>query len=348
MNTPSFALVCRLQLCEVPFVNEFLAYYRTLGVDRFFLVNTEPENGDEIRRSVAGEFAAAVTHLNNNGSTYSADECAQLALSHITETYTLHLDLDEFLYLGGRTLHEFVAAHGQRPDVADAFLFRWVMAPCIRDLSRSSIRDIVSDGYLFPGSEEKTMAKTAQVERIGNHRFDLKMESDEVRMRVRNDHCFVLHVATRGLFDLLNKIATSRVTKSSKAADVELSRLFHSDSMQGLPGRFYLHAFQSRFGQAVLKDLKVSLPELSYATDTARLEQLCAANLSNRLGYAPDNVDIEQLATRLDRVQVPSVMIERYLRGRLSFNQVIEVLRMPPLPRLFRLLRMRREARSAD
>ena len=123
----SFALITRFQRSEIPFLNEFLAYYRYLGVDRFYLVNTEPKNSRTIATAVSAEFRDMVEHIDKRPED-GLGECPNCALSKIGETFLLHVDMDEFLYLNGMTLPEFIDREGLNDHSAEFLecLFYWL------------------------------------------------------------------------------------------------------------------------------------------------------------------------------------------------------------------------------
>jgi hypothetical protein len=60
----SFALVTRLQKSETPYLNEFLEYYINIGIDKFYLVNTEPHNHEFIEQAIAPEFKDMICLLD--------------------------------------------------------------------------------------------------------------------------------------------------------------------------------------------------------------------------------------------------------------------------------------------
>ncbi len=95
-----FALITRVQRSETPFLNKFFAYYRNLGVNCFYLVNTEPANRQAIEATVASEYHELVELIDKN-SEDSLNECQNCGLPAVKEVFLVHVDMDEFLYLDG-------------------------------------------------------------------------------------------------------------------------------------------------------------------------------------------------------------------------------------------------------
>lgn len=224
----NFALVSRLQWIETPFLNEFLAYYKNLGIDRFYLVNTEPKNRELITNEISSKFKGMVELIDKRPED-GLNECPNGALKRIREKFLLHVDMDEFLYLDGMTLPEFInheGLQGSNSKFVECF-FNWVMSPLTQELYAPSIKEILSKKYFFPSRTGKSLARTQDIKRIKPHRFELYGKKTRKEYNPITSNYFVFHIAARGIFDILNKVQFSKFkdSKYSREPDKELFEL---------------------------------------------------------------------------------------------------------------------------
>lgn len=333
LNT-SFALITRLQRSETPFLNEFLAYYTTLGIDHFYLVNTEPENRQEILTHISPEFLEQITLIDKLEG-YGLNECPNCALTKIKETFLLHVDMDEFLYLDGMKLAEFAAKEGlldENNDVHEYF-FRWVMAPLCNDNYASSIKEILNKGYFYPSNIGKSLVQTKYISSINPHHFDLVCDKNRKTFDPDETNYFIFHVASRGFFDIINKIQYGQYQniKQSESPDLELSDLFFNFKSKSLPSRFSLLAFQSRFEpHSIIVDF--DYPVLKHQTNTALLEQITLGGLEERLGTDIKKVEVENLLrAKIAAHEIPDVLVNMVIAGKIDYLVAMEYIDSPKL-----------------
>lgn len=345
----SFALVTRLQINETPFINEFLAYYKCLGIDRIYLINTDPENSKAIIASVSEEFEDMVEHINKEPED-GLVECPTRALSKIGETFLLHVDMDEFLYLNGMTLPEFVNNEGLNDPRAESVecLFYWVMSPLCQELYAPSIDAILAKKYFFASKTEKSLARKQNIAAINNaHNFDfvshVKKEIREYDPRTSN--CFVFHVSSRGIFDIINKIQFGQFRDIKESLDPakELHELIFDKASTTLPNRFVLLAFQSRFTSHVL-NINFEYPELEHGTNTKLLKEITLTKLRDLLGVEVTEKDIEEVVLdKINRYVISPDLVDKYAAGRIILLKVLKRLQDPKYAKqrggLSRLLR---------
>lgn len=329
-NTPSFsfALVSRFQYCETPFLNEFINYYVELGIDHFYFVNTEPDNLERIESHVAPEYSARMTIINKEPS-IRVRGCQNLLLPHVKESFTLHVDLDEFLYLDGKNLRTFLADYldpDNRP-THGAFTFPWVMSPCYKYVHRKSIRDILSDDYLFPSREVKSMALTAVTKEIGEHRFTYGEQVVERNLDVNDDNVFIFHVSSRGIFDIINKVQYGRLRSAKESLNPveELDDLLFDPKSRRLPNRFVALAFQSRFRKHTLS-LSYRFPELRHVTNTQLLEDITLSGLKGLLGKDVSKQDTLGVISKIRKFRVPRYLVDQYASKRINILDAIKAI----------------------
>lgn len=322
-----FALVTRLQKSETPFLNEFLAYYTNLGIHHFYLVNTEPQNGIFIKNSVAQEYSEKITFIDKQPED-TMRECQNRALPYIKETYLIHLDMDEFMYLNGMTLNEFIESEGldrNNMESVECF-FYWVMSPLCSELFAPSIGAILSKRYFFPSGAGKSLSRTQDIVKINNHNFELKGSKTIKEYDSRKKNCFVFHVSARGIYDIINKVQFWQFEDLKKASEPakELSDLFFKKSSNFLPNRFILLSFQSKF-EPHLIDVDFKFPLLDYKTDTNLLKKITFDGLKDQLDIEASPEDIEKtVVEKINRFQVPKHLVDLYAAGEINLLRVLK------------------------
>jgi len=324
-----FALVTRLQWIEVPFLNEFLAYYKCLGIDHFYLINTEPENNEAIANEVSSEFKGMVELIDKH-SEDGLNECPNRALTRIREKFLLHVDMDEFLYLNGMTLHEFIINEGLRGGKSRSVecFFNWVMSPLCQERYVHSIQEILSKKYFFTSKTGKSLARTQDIINIRPHRFKLRGRKVERRYDPITSSCFIFHVSARGIFDVINKAQFSGF-KSSRDPAKELFELIFDKTSSTLPDRFILLAFQSKFESHIM-GIDFEFPKIVHGTNTRLLKEITLNGLRELLGVKVDEMELEKIVLeKINRYEIPVELVDSYAAGEINLNKVIELSTTP-------------------
>jgi len=330
----SFALISRFQYCETPFLNEFINYYVDLGVDHFYFVNTEPHNLERIKSHIAAEYLNQITIINRDDTT-PFNQLANTALEHIKETFMLHLDLDEFLYLNGKDLRHFISelispdadsdSHFTRSHFThQAFTFRWILSPSYKYVYKDSIKNILSDNYFFPSRDCKTMALTKSIETIRDHTCKYKTEIYKKDFNIKDDNIFVFHVSSRGIYDIINKVQFSNLTniKRSKNPSLELNKLIFNKKYKNLPARFISLAFQSR-SQKHIVSINHNFPALRYITDTQLLEKITLEGLQTLLKKKVNKNDIDGIISKVRQFGIPEILVDQYASNEINLLHAI-------------------------
>ncbi len=322
----SFALVVRVQKSETPFINEFLEYYRHLGINKFYLVNTEPTNREFIANEISPEFKDTV-QLINKRSKDTLYSCPNIALPKVSETFLLHIDLDEFLYLNGMRLDEFMKVEGLY-DSQDKFIeysFNWVMSPLCNEIYAPSINSILNKKYFFPSKGVKSLALTKNITTISCHKFDLIGQKKIKKYNCKVNNCFIFHVSSRGIFDIINKIQFGQYgnLKQSINPKKELSEFIFDKTSISIPARFILLAFQSRFTDYVIK-CNFDYPKLKYKTDTNLLKEITLNSLENLLNKKIIEKDLEKIIIiKMNQLSIHPSLFHLYSKGEISLLNVL-------------------------
>lgn len=206
---PTFALISRFMSIDVPYLAEWFEYYDKLGITHYYLYYID---------AFYINLEKALTYFPKDKVTIRlfSQNCIQdLNTIHrvypykIEEDFVLHVDSDEFLYLGkGVSLPQFIEAHNE----IDYFYFQWLMAPskqefieCLNDI----LKDSTSPKYLL--SMTKSMARTSKITFSNDtHSFDYNPQTTKT-LRTSPTETFIIHFSYRGLYDCYNKLYHQRL-----------------------------------------------------------------------------------------------------------------------------------------
>lgn len=321
----SFGLVTRLQVTELPFLNEFLAYYIHLGVDQFYLINTEPENKEQIESAVPSEFKGSVEVINKRPKD-NLESSLNCVLPKVGEAFLLNVDMDEFLYLDGLTLPEFINQEGLIGGNGEPLEchFNWVMSPFCDGLYAPSIRSILEKRKFFPSRTKKSLARVKNAVQIKSHKFIFWGAGKVMKYDPAASGCFVFHVSARGVFDVVNKINFGNYANEKDAVDKrkELHELIFDHSSESLPARFVLMAFQNKFNDYFM-DVNFEFPALGHVTDIQKLRKFTLDGLEKLLGVKVTEKDMSVVVEKIDRYPIPRDLVESYARGEINLLKVL-------------------------
>lgn len=322
----SIALVTRLQRSETPFLNEFLTYYSWLGIDHFYLVNTEIENRSVIESAIDSSYRERVRLIDKHQED-SLNESQNRALPFVKETFLLHLDMDEYLYLNGMTLRQFLIAEGwdEKSMGSVECFFNWVMSPLCDQRYATSIKSILQKNYFFNSAQGKSLALTRDVKKINRHEFDFIGEKRVEKYGIGRGNCFVFHVSARGIFDILNKLLFGQYGNLKRSYDpsTEIADLLFDNDSRQLPNRFVLLAFQSRF-QAYQMNVRFDFPELNHQTDISLLKAITLGGVKDCLGvdFSPDEIE-RIVVEKMGKYTIPDDLVLAYAKGETSLLKVL-------------------------
>lgn len=201
---PTFALISRFMTTDIPYLREWAEYYVGLGIDHFYLYYVDTEYMDHLVPSLNPTTNLSLQRVDPRGRNINRVLCE--SPFSVREDFVLHIDSDEFLWLDGMTLRDFVKTH---PDYA-AYRFQWLMCP-YRELYSPSLNSILADPknprYFVPMT--KMMARRDRI-CFGedSHAFLPRGEEPFVIFKAEEEpqqRFFVIHFCYRGLIDLYNR-----------------------------------------------------------------------------------------------------------------------------------------------
>jgi hypothetical protein len=290
MSTPTTAVMVKGMDDEAPFLREFVLHYISLGFDRIYYINTSISD-HYLRSSLPSELLGRLIILNMSNTSADWEQATvNEAVAGVREDWVLNVDVDEFLYLGHRTIGQFLTS---LPPGFDSIRFPWLMCLSTQYTHNSvfDIRDHIAPSKLF-----KSMARTPAIRRCRVHDIETVGGQPPWTPNDYRDEAFILHFACRGLFDLINRIV-GRHYASAKSGPAEISRLlrFFRDpaaTAPDYPFRFNLYRVELGFPSA---EIDLTLPVVAgFGIDTPALKMVFR-NKMNAIGLAIpcDDDDLE-------------------------------------------------------
>lgn len=285
MNSPSTAILCIVRN-EQPFAAEWLEYHLGLGFDHIYLVSTDDDFSDVQAYYRALGFGAKVSlHHFDQFQPGWQQACYASFFSQVQEDWLLVLDLDEFLYLN--TVPDIKRFLGTFGDKVNQIQFPWLNL-----FSGSYFHEttfgVLNDSEKYASNHVKSLVRSRFVTSIGIH-YHRTLEASTVlssgeRVQEKSmhdtfvrdpsyyaNHPFILHFASRGYLDTLNRIIGHRFF-NDKTGEKEKTRLGKfltgRPSWSDLPNRFLLMKVLKSLPEV---DIDVSLPSLKSTTNVENL-----------------------------------------------------------------------------
>lgn len=328
---PSFGLVVRLQWCEAPYLNEYLAYYRKLGVNHFYLINTEPECRSRLEAVVKGHFKTHVTIIDLPAG-QKVFKAQNLALPLLKQDYVLSLDMDEFLFTHGRSLSWIV----QRMP-GSIYMFRWLMMPSA-ELYTSSIMSLINNKTGFASHEHKVMVKCQHLEELKEHNARLKGRyGRRISFNQYRHQPFIIHVAARGVYDVFNRLLNQRFNDGK---NIKLDSVSQNDwnspanilatikdpqrNFDKLPARLRVLALQCDLKDAA--SFKPKANHLGQTTDLKLLRQITLDSI-RKLDPSLELSNLDHFPAKLKRIcqEQPAQRKQRIMNGSIGQKRLARI-----------------------
>ncbi len=214
----TFSIVSRFLNIDIPYMNQWIEHYVSIGVTYFHLYYISSNSGsnsdlndDEIYRWV--DKLKTVDHViqrvNLDQQQVGVDSNHVFVLfpptPKITQDYILHFDSDEYLYINERynsQLENFIQSQSPKDTV---FRFKWIMCPAGNKPFYSNVNTILQDHTLpkYILYSHKSMGKTSNV-RFTLNPHEFATTTTTLHPKTVND-CFLIHFCYRGLYDVYYK-----------------------------------------------------------------------------------------------------------------------------------------------
>jgi hypothetical protein len=232
---PSIACLARMSITELPYIKCFLDHYLSIGISRFYIINTLPQKETEIRDYLKDYM----THIYLENITPDTDVrlCLTQMLKHITETYTLCIDIDEFLNIHPPNKIQNIINEKYR-----YYEFTWLMCPNDTDnlLNKNNIF-VVKDKI-----NHKSMTLTEIIQEINEHDFVLKTPIED-----RYKDANLIHYWGRTFNDVLLKSLHHQIRSVKYSCYNDLIADLANNT---IPPRFKLLALLMRNGRNIKLD----------------------------------------------------------------------------------------------
>lgn len=230
---PTFALVSRIHLAELPYVRPFIQYYKDLGVHQCYFVNTK---ADEYERVKAHLPVDCILHKAPKGP---INQMQNSALSLVKEDYIVQCDCDEYFILGYATLQDLHQAHP-----ASYYTSAWAMAPCDSPACSGAAGGTDAEFKATPWQQGKYIVQRATCTTLPIHAF-------RKRKGFKLPH--MMHLWGRSINDILLKCVLQVLPGAKRSSTQQIRHLLETKQ---LPNRLKALAYLCNLPHP----LTVSLP----------------------------------------------------------------------------------------
>lgn len=198
------AVISRVQFIEAPYLNEFVYWYVSLGFEKIYFINTEPEYTAGIQQMLAKELEEFIVFLSVDKSIQNEPEHYLLDYikENVTEDYVLNADSDELLYIDAsrfKCIQHFLDYYE-----ADFYAFTIVNVPCFALFSYSML-----DHLSAPASKayfNETYKALGRVDKLRGLSWQAMNDGRGNRgIDARKDRCFLFHFVIRSVTHQLLK-----------------------------------------------------------------------------------------------------------------------------------------------
>ena len=196
LTMPTCAVICRVQLIEAPYLNEFVHWYITLGFDKIYFINTEPEHRKAIEELIAEDLRHFVLFLTIDKSIQNEPEHYLLNYikANVEEDFVLNADSDELLYIDlqrFKNIKEFLNFYNK-----NFYIFTIVNVSCFSLFSYSMVDFLISsESKVFFNETFKALGRAEKLRSINWQVMNGGKTSTEVD--ARNEKCFFFHFVIR-------------------------------------------------------------------------------------------------------------------------------------------------------
>ena len=170
---PTVATFTRISRFEIPYLRAFIEFYFDFHkVNRMIFIVFPHEDLAEIRRYLRfqiGDRIDRVQFLRGRGKIW-LDRCTPIVKRHATEDYVMFVDADEYLFLNGQRLGEYVNRLSSFPTGRAIRYFSWIL--CRNDsMNRQSSNS--KEGNRFKKgmwqSQTKYLVKSTEIKKLHEH-----------------------------------------------------------------------------------------------------------------------------------------------------------------------------------
>ncbi|MBK6949583.1 MAG: glycosyltransferase family 2 protein [Haliscomenobacter sp.] len=268
----TFAVIVRSMYDELPFLNEFVYHYITLGFNKIYYINTDGEE-KSIFQELSLELHKYVFILNMPNNFFDWQEVVlNRCLGFVVEDWILSVDMDEFLYLHNQSIQEYVS--NLRSDLQKV-RFQWVLS-LSTNYTQNSVFEL-SGLKKYESKLFKTLAKREFIQTIAIHDIYTYDNQKTVYESPHKNKRFIFHFASRGFLDLFNRII-GRNYQNIKSDDIQFKYLEGfikqiDTAISEYPFRFHLFRIELTFPEFKTKAMTFP-PPTKYQTNNSLLKEI--------------------------------------------------------------------------
>lgn len=263
-------VISRIQhIVESPYLHSFCEHYLNyLDFDKIYFICFDNNDIPLVQSGIQDVYKDKCQILSSKNKTPNVNRAFKQFIPQIKTNFILHVDLDEYLYLNGGTVKDFLKEY---PDF-NYFRFQWLQVPS-ENLFESNLKDAISSANIHAGFNGKTMCIN-KLKGIKPH--DMKLTIDKkskiFNIKKRNQLYFVIHFCSRGLYDLILKMYYQHLPNSKPAnISLELQPFLHKKikSTSEIPSRVLIlmrlsstSNLSQNMQKHIIKNLNENLPDI--------------------------------------------------------------------------------------
>ncbi len=311
MSTTAILCIARN---EGPFVEEWLEYHFSIGIDRVYFVSTDSDFAPVKTFIDGSKFRSRIELLHFADFTPGWQmRCYNAHLPLIAEDWVLVIDIDEFLYLNTfPTIGDFLEKVG---DDIGQIQFPWLILMSL-NYSEARVVDILSQSEKYVSDHVKSMVRRSCCTGLGIHSHAIhglkNCVSSGHQAPYKNNHSaffsdvqycekhpFVLHFCSRGHLDVVNRILDHHFfnTKNGQAEHDRLaSYLTGVPDWSNIPTRYLLMKF---FSSLPTSNAPCSITGIQSRTNLRELETIFWRNIRRIVDF--EGRDHEMTTTRFEK-----------------------------------------------
>ncbi len=261
-NNITTAVISRFMTIDLPYYSQWLEYYDKLGFDYFYLYYIDDYFEEDLEKVLTYFPKDKIQIIKVDKNKIYPNAVFKKILLNIKEEYVFNVDSDEFLYLGGMNIKQFLNKFKK----FNYFRFNWLMAPSLSE-KNNSLNDILFDKkspkYFLV--EYKSLSKTKFINFKNTktpHNFVIKpnfrnnikkFESLKLNKKINNikNKFFIIHFCYRDMLDCFYK----QLSQTLFLVKDKTINYFFNDTItfKSMPKRFLVY-----FSEIINKNQKIN------------------------------------------------------------------------------------------
>jgi hypothetical protein len=205
-NQITVGLISRMMEIDIPYYSEWFEYYDKLDIDSFYIIIHDVKNFDlkNILKYYPEKKIKSIVYMDAYKH-HSANDSLFCKSFTITDDYLLNIDSDEFLYLKGMNIKQFILSNSQY----NYFKFNWLMVPSFYNYSNSLSELFNNNEKKYFLNQYKSMIKIKDFNgyTLTPHDFIIpKPEQSKIKLYSNFNNFFIIHFTFRGKYDAYLKL----------------------------------------------------------------------------------------------------------------------------------------------